>query len=199
MSNMESNKLTVNEIGINYEQAYNLLQAHLKDGNLQKHSLAVEFVMRAFADKFNEDQEVWGITGLLHDLDYEYTKTNIEFHGLESEKILSEAGLNPVIIQAIKAHNERLREPLLNNLGKTLFTVEELTGLITACALVQPEKKLASVSVQSIKKKFKQKSFAAGVNRDIIKKSNEMLGLGLEEVFQISLQAMQNNSVKLGL
>ena len=191
--------LTKDNIGIDREQAMQLLERHLKNGNLQKHSLAVEYVMRAFAKRFNEDEDVWGIAGLLHDLDYEYTKSDIERHGLETEKILTEAGVNNIIIKAIKAHNPILKEELTNNLAKTLFAVEELTGLITACALVQPDKKLASVTVDSIKKKFKQKSFAAGVDRELIKSSETLLGIKLEDVFLIALKAMQENSDKLGL
>jgi len=191
--------LTKDNIGIDREQAMQLLERHLKNGNLQKHSLATEYVMRAFAKRFNEDEDVWGIAGLLHDLDYEYTKSDIERHGLETEKILTEAGVNNIIIKAIKAHNPILKEELTNNLAKTLFAVEELTGLITACALVQPDKKLASVTVDSIKKKFKQKSFAAGVDRELIKSSETLLGIKLEDVFLIALKAMQENSDKLGL
>lgn len=191
--------LSREQVGINREQAYGLLLEHLKNGNLQKHCLAVEFVMRAFANIFHEDEEVWGITGLLHDLDYEYTKNDISRHGLETERILSAAGVNEIIIQAIKAHNPVLEQNLDNLLAKTLFAVEELTGLIVACALVQPDKKLKSVGLESLKKKFKQKSFAAGVDRNLIKKSEELLGLELDEVFNIALHAMQEHANELGL
>ncbi len=191
--------LSREQIGINREQAYSLLLKHLNNSNLQKHCLAVEFVMRAFANIFHEDEEVWGITGLLHDLDYEYTKNDIYRHGLEAERILSAAGVNEIIIQAIKAHNPVLEQDLNNLLAKTLFAVEELTGLIVACALVQPDKKLKSVGLKSLKKKFKQKSFAAGVDRDLIKKSEELLGLKLDDVFNIALHAMQEHANELGL
>ena len=187
------------QIGLDRQQAWELLIKHLKNGNLQKHSLAVEYVMRAFAKVFGEDEEVWGITGLLHDLDYEYTKSDINKHGLVSERILSEAGVNEFIIQAIKAHNPALHQDLNSLLAKTLYSVEELTGLVVACALVQPDKKLISVSIDSLKRKFKQKSFAAGVDRELIRSSEELIGLSLDDVFRIALQAMQEHAKELGL
>lgn len=192
-------KIIVSGAGIKRSDAWQLVQEYVHNKNLQKHALAVEAVMRAFANKFNDDEEVWGITGLLHDLDYEKTKDDMQKHALLTAEILTKRNVSPVIINAIKAHNYTLRLSLDTMLAKTLYSVEELTGLITACALVQPDKKLSSVSVASVKKKFKQKSFAAGVNREIVKESEKLLGVPLQEVFEIALHAMQKIADDLGL
>ncbi len=186
--------------GISYQQALKILDSYIPaDNPLYKHSLAVEYIMRAFADKFAANQDVWGIAGLLHDLDYLQTKDQAHLHGLETEKILNKHGLHPEIIYAIKAHNYLHELSLTTLLAKTLYSVEELAGLISACALVQPDKLLSSVTLDTVKKKFKQKSFAAGVNRSIIQKAEDYLQLPLDEIITIALQAMQKNHVKLGL
>ncbi len=188
------------EAGITREQAIELLKKYIpEEDNLFKHSLAVEAVMRALAKKFNRSQDVWGIAGLLHDIDYPLTKNHPEKHGLIAEEILQQEGIHPEIVYAVKAHNFLHELSLPTLLAKALYSVEELTGLITACALVQPDKKIKSVSVESIKKKFKQKSFAAGVNRAIVKKAEELLGIELDEIFAISLSAMQEVANDLGL
>ena len=186
--------------GISRKQALELLKKYIpEDDNLFKHSLAVEAVMRALARKFNRNEEVWGIAGLLHDIDYPLTKKDPHQHGIIAEEILTKEGLHPEIIYAIKAHNYLHELSLPTLLAKALYSVEELTGLITACALVQPDKKLSSVTVDSVKKKFKQKSFAAGVNRAIVQKAEEFLGLDLEEIFVLSLEAMQEIADEIGL
>lgn len=190
----------ITDPGISYKQAVAILNKYIPTTDpLYKHSLAVEFIMRSFAKKFKQNEEVWAIAGLLHDLDYLDTKEEPHLHGIKAEEILQQHGLHPEIIYAIKAHNHLHELSLHTLLAKTLYSVEELAGLITACALVQPDKSLSSVTLESLQKKFKQKSFASGVNRAIILKSEEYLNLNIEEVILTALKAMQENSKKLGL
>ncbi len=197
---MKDIEITMKEAGIDRGGAEKLLKKYLKDDDyLYKHSLAVEAVMKKFAKHFKRNEDVWALAGLLHDLDYPLTKNEPEKHGLITEEILSKHGVHPEIIYAIKAHNHLHELTLDTLLAKTLYSVEELTGLIVACALVQIDKKLSSVSVESINKKFKQKSFASGVNRAIIRKAEEFLGIELSEIFRMSLEAMQEISDDLNL
>lgn len=180
------------------DQALQLLGEKVKNSNLRRHALAVETAMRAFANKFGQDQEKWGLAGLLHDIDWEYTQDEPEKHTLLAEQWLEKQGLDPEIIKAIKVHNFAHGIEPETLLEKTLYSVEELTGLITACALVNP-KGLAGVELKSIKKKFKQPSFAAGVNREVIKKAETYLGMSLDEVIELELAAMKANKKELGL
>ncbi len=181
------------------EEALDLLHQHVKNQNLIKHMLAAEAIMRALARKFGEDEEKWALAGLLHDIDWEETQDTPELHTVKSKEYLTEAGLDPEIVQAIYVHNHVHGVEPKTLLEKALYSAEELTGLIVACALVQPDKKLASVKRESVLKKFKQPSFAAGVNRDIILKAEEYLGLSLEELIDIELSAMQEIADDLGL
>ncbi|MBI2624619.1 HDIG domain-containing protein [Candidatus Parcubacteria bacterium] len=181
------------------EAALRLIDKYISNPNLKKHLLAAEAVMRRMAEHFGENVDEWALAGLLHDVDWEKTKDNFPEHTLMAERILTEAGLAPHLVKAIKVHNWHHGIAPETLLEKTLFCVEELTGLITAAALVQPDKKLASVTTESVLKKFKEKSFAKGVNRDIIAKAPEMIGLSLEEVTRLSLEAMQGISRELGL
>jgi uncharacterized protein len=182
------------------EDALNLLKKYIKNENLIKHGLAVEAVMKKLAQHFKQDKDIekWALAGLLHDLDWELTQDNPQKHGQKTAEILEKEDIEEDIIRAIKAHNHLLNLPLNNLMEKALFCAEELTGLITATALVHPEK-LAGVKTKSIKKKFKDKSFARGVNRDIIKKAPDLIGLSLEELIEISLEAMKENKEDLGL
>lgn len=180
------------------EQALTLLHQYIKNQNLIRHSLAVEAVMKAFAKKFCADESIWALTGLLHDLDWEITQKTPKQHTLIAEKILSDNGVNIEIIRAIKIHNYAhgiLPDSLLE---KTLYYVEELTGLITASALVNPNK-LNGVSRESILKKMKEKSFAKGVNRELIERSSAALGLELNEIIDLTLEAMREIKNELGL
>lgn len=181
------------------EAATRLIDEHITNPNLKNHLLAAEAVMRRMAEHFGENVEEWGIAGLLHDVDWEKTRDNFPEHTLMAERILTEAGLEPHLVKAIKVHNWHHGIAPETLLEKTLFCVEELTGLITAAALVQPDKKLAGVAVESVLKKFKEKSFAKGVNRDIIAKAPELIGLSLEEVTRLNLEAMRGIAPKLGL
>lgn len=181
------------------KNALKLLKKHINQDGLIKHHLATEMVMRAFAKHFGKNEDLWGITGLLHDIDWEETKDHPEQHSLRSAEILDEQGIDCRIVYAVKAHNHMHELPLGLLLDKTLFCVEELTGLITAAALVQPDKKLATLTVPSVMKKFKKKEFARNVNREIISQCEELIGLSQEEVIEISLAAMQDGAEDLGL
>lgn len=182
------------------EEAKELLYQNVQNENLRKHHLASEAAMRAFARKFNENEEAWGLAGLFHDMDWEQTKDNPDQHTKIAEQILKEKGVSEEIINAVKAHHPtasgKWPETLME---KTIYYTEELTGLIIAAALVQPDKKLASVNVDSVLRKLKDKSFARGVDREIISKSPEALNLSLEEIIETVLQAMQEIHEDLGL
>ncbi len=180
------------------EEALLLIKSKIKNENLVKHLLATEAIMQALAKKFGENEEKWALAGLLHDIDWEETKDDFEKHGIIAAKILKEKGLSEEICNAVKAHNHKLNLPRETKLEKALYAVDPITGLIVACALVQPDKKLASVSTESVLKKFKEKSFAAGADREAIK-SIEELDISLEDFIKLSLKAMQSISKDLGL
>lgn len=181
------------------EQALQLLNEHISNQNLIRHNLAVGFIMRALAEKFGENTEDWELAGMLHDLDWEKTKDDPTKHTVVAKEILEQTDLNPEIINAIYVHNHTHKLTPQTLLEKTLYCVEELSGLITAAALVQPDKKLASVTTESVLKKFKQKSFAAGVNREIILLCRDYINMELEELVEISLNAMKAHAEEIGL
>ena len=181
------------------EQGLAVLKQNLQNQNLLKHCLAVEAIMRALARYFKEDEEKWGLTGLLHDIDYEKVKDDLSQHSLVGAKILEDLGVAQDICQAVKVHNEAHGIPAQTLLEKALFVVDPLTGLIVAATLVLPSKKIADLTVESVLNRFKEKAFARGANREIIKKCEELLNLKLEEFVKITLQAMQGISQELGL
>ncbi|MEW6610290.1 MAG: lysine--tRNA ligase [Patescibacteria group bacterium] len=181
------------------DQALALLRQHMKNENLIKHMFAVEAVMRALATQLGGDVDVWGLTGLLHDIDWEETQDNPHTHSLLASEYLTREGVDPQIVQAIKVHNHLHGMEPHTLLEKALFSAEELTGLLVACALVQPSKKIAEVTVQGVLKKFKQPSFAKGVNREIILQSKKLLGISLEELITIELAALQRIADEIGL
>lgn len=180
------------------EEAYTILTKYLTNKNLIKHCLAAEVTMRALAKKFGEDEETWGITGLLHDADYEMAKDTPEKHGLllfEHEKNIPNN-----IAHAIKSHNfEYTKVMPVNKMDWAITCCDQLTGLIVAAALVRPDKKLASVNTDSILKKMGDKAFARGAKREPILLCEEKLGIPLKEFIQITLTAMQKISDPLGL
>jgi len=185
---------------MNYrERALELIDQYIKNENLKKHLLAVENLMRHLARRFNEDEEIWALAGLLHDLDWDITKETPEKHPLLAVEILEKEGFPKEVIEAIRKHNHLQGLTPETNLEKALYSCEEITGLIVAVALVMPNKKLSEVTVERILNKFKEPSFAKGVNREIILKAEEMLGLKLEELAEIALKATQEISDKLGL
>ncbi len=180
------------------EEAYALLTEYTKKENLIKHALAVEAAMRAYARKFGEDEEAWGIVGLLHDFDYE-KYPSLEDHPFKGAEILREKGYPEEWIEAILGHAEHTGVPRKTNMAKALFAVDELCGFITAVALVRPDKKLDSVKVKSVKKKLKDKAFARQVSREDIRKGAEELGVDLDEHIAFVLEAMKSVADKLGL
>ncbi|MER3570214.1 MAG: phosphohydrolase [Patescibacteria group bacterium] len=181
------------------EKALNLINQYIKNENLKKHLFAVENLMRHLARKFNEDENIWALAGLLHDLDWEITKETPEKHPLIAVEILEKEKFPKEVIEAIKKHNHLQGLTPETNLEKALYCTEEITGLIVAVALVMPNKKLSEVTVERVLSKFKEPSFAKGVNREIILKTEEMLGIKLEELVEIALKAMNEISDVLGL
>ncbi|MGE5381164.1 MAG: HDIG domain-containing metalloprotein [Methylocystaceae bacterium] len=180
------------------EEALAYLQQHLKNDHLIKHSLAVESIMRGLARHLGEDETEWGLTGLLHDIDYESTADDPNRHSLVGAEMLTDAGFPSGVVYAVKVHNEAHNLPRISQLDKALFAADPTSGFITAAALVRPEKQLAFVEVKSLKKRFKEKSFAKGANRDNMASCTE-LGLELEEFLALSLAAMQQDAEQLGL
>jgi len=187
------------DYGITRPEALELLQEHVKTPNMFKHCLASEAVMRALAEHCGEDPEKWGLAGLLHDLDAE-THTDLEVHTTETVRILREKGLDEEIVDAIRLHNETAHpgDRRSTRLQHLLAAGETITGLIVATALVYPDKKLASVKPKSVRKRIKEKAFAAGANRDIIREC-ETAGVPLAEFCDLSLAAMQGIAGDLDL
>jgi putative nucleotidyltransferase with HDIG domain len=179
------------------EQAWGIVCEFVKSDSLRKHMLCVEFAMRAYAQHYGEDPDKWGLVGLLHDFDWEIHPT-LEQHPMDGAKILRERGLSEEDIQTILSHGpfgERV-----STRDKALYAVDELTGLITAVTLVRPSKNIADVEVKSIRKKWKDKLFAAGVIREDIEQGAAALGVDLWEFHvPLVLKAMQDHAAELGL
>ncbi len=185
--------------GISRDEALELLNKYIKNQNMIKHCLATEAVMRKLAKHFGEDEDIWGIAGLLHDVDAEITKGNLNIHTKEAQKILKEAGVKDFIIEAIMMHNEvATGKPRTEKFHIALAAGETITGLITATTLVYPDKKLKSVKPKSIVKRMKEKAFAASVNRDIIREC-EKIGIPLPDFAKMCLEAMCEIDEVLGL
>ena len=180
------------------EEAWNLLNQYTTSDSLIKHALAVEAAMRHYAAHFGEDVETWGLTGLVHDFDYERWPDPPD-HTREGAKILTERGVNQEIVGAILSHAQWNWDeyPLDRPIRKTLFAVDELCGFVTAVAYVRPEK-LAGMTAASVRKKLKQKSFAAAVKREDIETGAVLLGLPLDEHVAHVISAMQNVAGSLG-
>jgi putative nucleotidyltransferase with HDIG domain len=171
--------------------------------SLRKHMLAVEGAMRAYARKFGEDEECWGTTGLVHDFDYERFPNNAhsatEEHPAEGVRILRGKGYPEDILEAILGHAQYCNTPRQSQMAKTLFAVDELTGLITATALVRPSKSVHEVDAKSVRKKMKDKAFARGVNRDDVINGAAELGVDLDEHITFVIESMKERSADLGL
>lgn len=181
----------------NREDALKLLKEYNGDA-LVTHGLAVEGTMKYFARKAGEDEEKWGIVGLLHDLDYEKYPDE---HCLKTQEIMQEKGYSDEIIRAIMSHGYGICTDIepISKMEQTLYAVDELTGLITACALVRPSKSVMDLEVKSVKKKFKTKSFAAGASREVIQKGADMLEMELSELMSEVILAMREIAPSLGL
>lgn len=184
----------------NRDDAYQLMTSHVKNENLQKHMLAVEAAMRFYARKYGEDEELWGMTGLLHDCDYE-EYPDLREHTRVSADWLRESDYDERIIYTILAHNDLnvATHPRNNLLSHALFACDEITGMITATALVRPTKSVIGLETSSVRKKMKTKGFAAGVNRDDLYKGAEELGVDLDEHIALVIQAMSSIADELGL
>lgn len=181
------------------ETALNLIKEHVPNENLVNHMLATEAIMAALADRFGEDRDRWAMAGLLHDLDVTETAEIMEVHGLRTAEWLQAAGLDdPEILQSIRAHNPGNGSTIESRFDRALFAADPLTGLITAAALIRPEKKLALVELKSLKKRFKEPSFARGARREDIATCEE-LDIPLEEFLVLGLESMKGVANDLGL
>ncbi len=185
------------------EDTLTLMHEYTQSDSLRKHMLAVEGAMRAYARKFGEDEERWGITGLIHDFDYERFPNNAhsptEEHPSEGVRILRGRGYPDDVLEAILGHAQYCNTPRASRMAKTLFAVDELTGLITATALVRPTRSVHEVDAKSVRKKMKDKAFARGVNRDDVVQGATELGVDLDEHIAFVITAMQERAADLGL
>ncbi len=182
------------------QKALTLIKEHVKNENSIKHMLAVEAVMRALARRFGENEDLWGIAGLVHDIDMEIVdyREKPEKHGKKGAEILREHGAPEEVVDAALAHNDKTGKKREALLEKAIFCTDPLTGLIVASVLVLPEKKLDNLTSDSVVKRFKEKAFARGADREIISACKE-IGLELEEFVAIGLRAMQEISEELDL
>ena len=178
--------------------AWELLTEYTKTPALLSHAQAVEAIMRHFARLNGEDEEVWGVAGLLHDLDYEKCPQE---HCKKAEEIMRERGIDEVYIRAMSCHGYGLCTDVKpeSPMEKTLYTVDELAGLINAACLVRPSRSVLDLEVKSLKKKFKDKAFAAGVNREVIKKGCEMLSMDMDDVMREAIEGMKERADEIGL
>ncbi len=187
----------------NREEAWKLLCEYTQSDSLRKHMLAVEACVRAYARKFGANEELWAITALLHDFDYERWPNSAhhptEEHPYEGSKILRDAGYAEETIRAILSHADYSGVARESQLEHTLFACDELAGFITACALVRPSKSVLDLPMDSVKKRLKDKAFARGVNRDDVRKGAEELGIPLEEHITFCIDAMRSAADVLGL
>jgi putative nucleotidyltransferase with HDIG domain len=191
-------------LGITKEQADRLVSEYVKDPITKLHLLESEAIMRTLAKKFGEDEEKWGIIGLLHDIDWDLTKDNTSEHCVMCQEILRKAGGSEFLIETIISHGYGMDSiPALSdkerstNIQYCLVAAETLTGLVIASTLMQPDRKLSSLSLQSLKKKFKNKGFAARCNRELIKEC-EKAGIPLDEFLEIGLVSLQGIATRLG-
>ena len=186
---------------ITRDQAWKLLTERMQNQNLRRHCLSVEVVMRALAKRFKANENKWAIVGLLHDGDYEFTKDDPGNHAkLMANWVRGLGETDQELLEGIESHGWFHQGKLpQTQMQWSLFCCDELTGLIVACALVQPSKKLADLSVDSVLKKFPQKSFAAGAKREDILQCESSLGIKLEEFIKIALSAMQSIASEIGL
>ncbi len=183
---------------MNRSQALNIVHEYVKNENLVRHMLAVESAMRFYAERFGEDVELWGIIGLLHDFDWEIHPT-LEQHPQDGAAILRERGVPEIVIQAILSHADHTGVPRRSRMEKGLYACDEITGLITAVALVRPSRSLHDLETKSVKKKWKDKAFAAGANREEIEHSAAEFGIDLWTHVDNVIQAMRGIAPQLGL
>ena len=178
--------------------ALDIVREYVKNENLIRHMLAVEAAMRFYADKFGEDQEIWGITGILHDFDWEIHPT-LDEHPQAGATILRERGVPEEIVRAVLSHADHTGIPRQTRMEKALYACDEITGLITAVALVRPSRSLSDLEASSVKKKWKDRAFAAGANRDEIAKATEEFNIELWQHVSNVILAMRTIASELGL
>ncbi|TWH59520.1 metal dependent phosphohydrolase [Desulfitobacterium sp. LBE] len=180
------------------EAAWQLLNEYVKSETLLRHSMTVEAVMRHFASLYQEDPDLWGNIGLLHDIDFEMYPDQ---HCRKTREILTPQGLPDEFIRAIESHGYGLVHDVepRENVEKVLFTIDELTGLVSATALLRPSKSLHDLTAKSVKKKWKQKSFAENVNREVIEAGANRLGKDLNEIIEETIKGMRTVAVAIGL
>ncbi|RDY27925.1 HDIG domain-containing protein [Romboutsia weinsteinii] len=183
---------------MNREEAWSLLNEYNKSEQLIKHALSVEGVMRYFSKLYNEDEEKWGVVGLLHDLDYDMYPDE---HCLKSREIMEERGIAEEYIRAVQSHGYGLVVDIKpeSNMEKVLYTIDELTGLISAAAIMRPSKSILDLELKSVKKKYNSKGFAAGVNREVIEDGAKMINMPLEEVIKHTILGMRYIAEEIGL
>jgi putative nucleotidyltransferase with HDIG domain len=179
------------------DEAWATLTRYTESEALRRHALAVEAAVRSYARRFGEDEELWGVTALLHDFDYEIHPT-LDKHPQDGAPILREEGYPEIVVEAILSHAEHLALPRDTPLKKTLFACDELAGFVHACGLVRPDG-IETLEPKSVKKKLKQPSFAAGVHRDEVYKGAELLGLELDEHIRNVVEALRPIAPELGL
>ena len=180
------------------EEAIESIMENVENANLIKHMLATEAIMRALARRMGEDEYEWGMAGLLHDIDVELTEGDMTTHSKLGADLARDLGASEAIASAILCHNETHGIQPHTNMEKALFCADPLTGLITAAVLVRPEKKIENLEAKSVRKRFKEKSFAAGANREQIARCSD-IGLELDEFIAIGVEAMKEVSDELGL
>jgi putative nucleotidyltransferase with HDIG domain len=178
------------------DEAFELVKENVSNKNLIKHMLATEVCMRELAVHLKKDADEWALAGLLHDLDYDSTKDNFPRHGYESVEMLEGKGLSEEILQSILSHTGHVER--VSEMDKALYAIDPATGLIVAAALMHPDKKLDSIDVDFIMRRFKEKRFAAGANREQIKSCSE-ISLELEDFLGMCLKGMQSIAKDLGL
>jgi len=182
---------------LNREEILDSIHGNVQDRNMIKHMLATESIMRALARKLGEDEEEWGITGLIHDIDVELVEGDMSSHGRLGSDLARELGASGTMAHAILCHNEAHDVPRETKLDKALFCADPLSGLITAAALVRPDK-LGGLTSKSVMKRFHEKSFAAGVDREQVAQCQK-IGLELEEFMSLGIEAMKGIASELGL
>lgn len=180
------------------DEAWDLLCTYTQSPSLRTHALAVEAVMRYFARLEGENEDYWGVIGLLHDFDYEQYP---EEHCVKSAAILGDMGVDAAVIRAISSHGFGLCSDVepQSRMEKVLYATDELTGLINAACLMRPSRSVLDLEVKSIKKKFKDSAFASGVNRQVIRKGCEMLGMELDELIRLTIEGMRERAEELDL
>lgn len=197
-NNLKKEGFTMDKYIPNREEAYELLEKYIKDPSLISHSLMVESVMKHFSELFGEDPEKWGIIGLIHDLDFEKYPDE---HCQMTEKILKEENWPEDYIRAVMSHGWKICTDIKpeHKMEKVIYTIDELTGLIYATAIMRPSKSLDDLKLKSVKKKWKQKSFAAGVDREVIVEGAKLLDMELDEIILETIEGMKPVAEDIGL